>query len=144
MNNHYTSKFLDLPLTPLYPFGYGLSYTTFSYSNLALNKSKITKNDELQISVTVKNTGNYDGEEVVQLYIQDLIGSVTRPVKELKRFHKIFLKKGESKTIEFDISEKDMRFTAADMNFKSEPGMFNIYVGPNSAEGLESQFELIE
>jgi beta-glucosidase len=144
LKNHYTSKYLDLPLTPLYPFGYGLSYTTFSYSNLSLNKNKITKNDTLQISVTVKNTGNYDGEEVVQLYIQDLVGSVTRPVKELKRFQKILLKKGESKTVEFTLSEKDLRFTTADMKFASEPGMFKVYVGTNSVDVLESQFELVE
>lgn len=143
-NNRYTSKYLDLPLTPLYPFGYGLSYTNFNYSDLSLGKNKISSNDQLKIKVNVKNTGSYDGEEVVQLYIQDLVGSVTRPVKELKRFQKIFLKKGEDKTVEFAISERDLRFTAVDMNFKSEPGMFKIYVGTNSADCLESEFELIE
>ena len=144
LKNHYTSKYLDLPLSPLYPFGYGLSYTTFNYSDLSLDKNKITKNDELKIKVNVKNTGNYDGEEVVQIYVQDLVGSITRPVKELKRFQKIFLKKGEEKTVEFTISEKDLRFTAADMKFKSEPGLFNIYVGTNSVDCLEANFELLE
>jgi len=124
LKNHYTSKYLDLPLTPLYPFGYGLSYS-------------------IVVSVDVKNTGNYDGEEVVQLYVQDLVGSVTRPVKELKGFKKIYLKKGEDKTVEFTISETDLRFTAADMKFKSEPGMFKVYVGTNSTDVLESQFELL-
>ena len=144
IDNHYTSKYLDLPLSPLYPFGYGLSYTTFKYSDLGLDKNKITKDDQLNIKVNVKNTGNYDGEEVVQLYVQDLVGSVTRPVKELKRFQKVFLKKGEEKTIEFTLSENDLRFTAADMKFKSEPGLFKVYVGTNSVDVLESQFELIE
>lgn len=144
IDNHYTSKYLDLPLTPLYPFGYGLSYTTFKYSDLGLDKNKITKDDQLNIKVNVKNTGNYDGEEVVQLYVQDLVGSVTRPVKELKRFQKVFLKKGEEKTIEFTLSENDLRFTAADMKFKSEPGLFKVYVGTNSVDVLESQFELVE
>ncbi|HMN49465.1 MAG TPA: beta-glucosidase BglX [Ignavibacteriaceae bacterium] len=144
IDNHYTSKYLDLPLTPLYPFGYGLSYTTFKYSDLGLDKNKITKDDQINIKVNVKNTGNYDGEEVVQLYVQDLVGSVTRPVKELKRFQKVFLKKGEEKTIEFTLSENDLRFTAADMKFKSEPGLFKVYVGTNSVDVLESQFELVE
>ncbi len=144
IDNHYTSKYLDLPLSPLYPFGYGLSYTTFKYSDLGLDKNKITKDDQINIKVNVKNTGNYDGEEVVQLYVQDLVGSVTRPVKELKRFQKVFLKKGEEKTIEFTLSENDLRFTAADMNFKSEPGLFKVYVGTNSVDVLESQFELVE
>jgi len=144
IDNHYTSKYLDLPLSPLYPFGYGLSYTTFKYSDLGLDKNKITKDDQLNIKVNVKNTGNYDGEEVVQLYVQDLVGSVTRPVKELKRFQKVFLKKGEEKTIEFTLSENDLRFTAADMKFKSEPGLFKVYVGTNSVDVLESQFELVE
>lgn len=144
IDNHYTSKYLDLPLSPLYPFGYGLSYTTFKYSDLGLDKNKIAKDDQLNIKVNVKNTGNYDGEEVVQLYVQDLVGSVTRPVKELKRFQKVFLKKGEEKTIEFTLSENDLRFTAADMKFKSEPGLFKVYVGTNSVDVLESQFELVE
>lgn len=144
LENHYTSKYLDLPLTPLYPFGYGLSYTTFDYGNFKLNRDKITKNDSLIVSVKIKNTGDYDGEEVVQLYIQDLVGSVTRPVKELKGFKKIMLKSGEEKTIDFVIHEKDLRFTAADMQFKSEPGQFKVYVGTNSADVLESQFELVE
>ena len=142
MDNHYTSKYLDLPLTPLYSFGYGLSYTTFDFDNLKLNPNKISMEDSINVSVTVKNTGNYDGEEVVQLYIQDLVGSVTRPIKELKGFKKIMLKRGEEKTVQFTIHEKDLRFTTADMKFKSEPGMFKVFVGSNSVDVLESQFEL--
>lgn len=144
LDNHFTSKYLDLPLTPLYPFGYGLSYTTFEYDNLNLSKKKITVEDSIVVSVKVKNTGKYDGEEVVQMYVQDLVGSVTRPVKELKGFSKIKLKRGEEKTVNFTIHEKDLRFTAADMKFKSEPGLFKVYVGTNSADVSEAQFELIE
>jgi beta-glucosidase len=109
-----------------------------------LSKSKISTEDSLIVSVKIKNNGNYDGEEVAQLYIQDLVGSVTRPVKELKGFKKIMLKRGEKKVVTFIITEKDLRFTASDMKFKSEPGMFKVYVGTNSNDVLESQFELIE
>ena len=144
LKNHYTSKYLDLPLTPLYPFGFGLSYTTFEYNDFKLSTNKITYEDSIIVSVKVKNTGNYDGEEVVQLYVQDLVGSVTRPVKELKGFKKIMLKRGEEKTVDFTIHEKDLRFTAADMKFKSEPGLFKVFVGTNSVDLKESQFELAE
>lgn len=144
LKNHYTSKYLDLPLTPLYPFGYGLSYTTFEYSDLSLSKKKIKEDDSLIVSVKVKNTGRYDGEEVVQLYVQDIVGSVTRPVKELKGFKKIMLKRGEEKTVNFTINESDLRFTRADMKFKSEPGMFNVFVGTNSVDVKQTQFELVD
>ena len=144
LKNHYTSKYLDLPLTPLYPFGFGLSYTTFEYNDFKLSTNKITNEDSIIVSVKVKNTGNYDGEEVVQLYVQDLVGSVTRPVKELKGFKKIMLKRGEEKTVDFTIHEKDLRFTAADMKFKSEPGLFKVFVGTNSVDLKESQFELVD
>lgn len=144
LNDRYTSKYIDLPLTPLYPFGFGLSYTKFEYNDLKLNKSKINSEDSILVSVKIKNTGNYDGEEVAQLYIQDLVGSVTRPVKELKSFKKIMLKRGEEKTVTFKINEKNLRFTGADMKFKSEPGMFKVYVGTNSNDVLQAPFELIE
>ena len=143
-NNRYTSKYLDLPLAPLYPFGYGLSYTTFDYSDVTLSTDKLADKDSIVVSVKVKNTGKYDGEEVVQLYVQDLVGSVTRPVKELKGFKKVMLKRGAEKTISFTIKEKDLRFTAADMKFKSEPGLFKVYVGTNSVDVLENKFELVE
>jgi len=144
LKNHYTSKYLDLPLTPLYPFGYGLSYTTFSLNDFNLSSGNLTEEDSIIVSVKVKNTGNYDGEEVVQLYIQDLVGSVTRPVKELKGFKKVMLKRGEEKSVQFTIHEKDLRFTTADMKFKSEPGKFKAFVGANSADALEKEFELVE
>jgi beta-glucosidase len=144
LNNHFTSKYLDLPLTPLYPFGFGLSYSTFEYSDLKLSSSMISEDEDLEISVNVKNTGDLDGEEVVQLYVQDLVGSVTRPVKELKRFKKIYLKKGEEQKISFVISERDLRFTGPDMTSISEPGDFKVYVGTNSRDVIESKFELIK
>ena len=144
LENHYTSKYFDLPLTPLFLFGYGLSYTTFEYSDLNLSTNKITTEDSIMVSIKVRNTGNYDGEEVVQMYVQDLVGSVTRPVKELKGFKKIMLKRGEEKVVSFTIHEKDLMFIAADMKFKSEPGLFKVYVGTNSADVIESQFELLD
>ena len=142
--DHFTSQYIDLPLTPLYSFGYGLSYTKFEYSDLSLSKYKIYDNDKLGVSVKVKNTGNYDGEEVVQLYIRDLVGSVTRPVKELKRFKKILLKKGEEQTVSFTLSEADLRFTGPDMKSISEAGDFNVFVGSNSRDVLTAKFELVK
>lgn len=140
----YTSKYIDLPLTPLYPFGYGLSYTTFAYSDFTLSRNKITEEDSIIVSVKIKNTGKFDGEEVVQMYVQDLVGSVTRPVKELKGFKKIMLKRGEEKSINFTIKENDLRFTTADMSYKSEPGLFKVYIGTNSVDVNELQFELVD
>ncbi len=142
--DRFTSKYIDLPLTPLYYFGYGLSYTSFEYSDVTLSTDKLTDKDSMVVSVKVKNTGDYDGEEVVQLYIQDLVGSVTRPVKELKGFKKVMLKQDEEKKVSFTIKEKDLRFTAADMKFKSEPGLFKVYVGTNSVDVSENKFELVE
>ncbi len=143
IDNNYSSKYLDLPLTPLYPFGYGLSYTTFKYDNLNLSSAKLTGKDSIVVTVKIKNTGKVDGEEVIQLYLQDVVGSVTRPVKELKGFKKIFLKSGEEKNITFVIKEPELRFVAADMKYKSEPGKFNVFVGTNSADVLTSSFILI-
>ncbi len=140
--NRYTSKYIDLPLTPLYPFGYGLSYTKFDYSNLKLSAKEITPYETLKITIDVKNTGGRDGEEVVQLYIRDDYASVTRPVKELKRFKKIFLKKGETKIVEFELNNKDLCFYNKDMKFVSEPGTFTIYAGTNSVDVIHEQFEL--
>jgi len=142
--NNYTSYYADFENTPLYPFGYGLSYTKFVYNNLKLSAKKIAKTESLKISVEVKNTGLYNGEEVVQLYIRDMVGSVTRPVKELKGFQKIFLKKDEVKKVEFELTEDDLKFYNLDMNFVSEPGMFKVFVGTNSAEYLEEEFEVTD
>ncbi|GAB3923950.1 beta-glucosidase BglX [Larkinella terrae] len=142
-NNKYTSKYLDAPNTPLYPFGYGLSYTTFSYSDINLSSPALTAAGKLQVSVTVKNTGNLAGEEVVQLYSRDLVGSVTRPLKELKGFQKIALKPGESRNVTFTLTEADLRFYDAAMKWTSEPGDFKVFVGTNSQEVKEAGFKLV-
>ncbi len=140
--NYYSARYIDLPITPLYPFGYGKSYTDFDYSPITINAKSFTSTDSLVVTVTVTNTGSFDGEETVQMYIQDVVGSVTRPVKELKGFRKIYLKKGESQNVQFVIREKDLRFTTADMKFQSEPGKFKVYVGTDSATELFEEFEL--
>ncbi len=140
----YVSRYLDTPNTPLYPFGYGLSYTRFSYSPVTLSKTSIRPGEPLTASVTVTNSGARDGEEVVQLYIRDLVGSVTRPVKELKGFRKVALKKGESKTVSFTVTDADLAFTRADMSWGAEPGDFALWIGPSSAEGSKAAFALGE
>jgi len=138
----FRSNYLDVSNDPLYPFGYGLSYTTFDYKNLKLSDSSLTADDELKVSVDVTNSGNYDGAEVVQLYLRDMVGSVTRPVKELKGFQKIFLKKGETRTVEFTLTETDLRFYNSDLKLVSEPGDFRVFVGTSSANTLEASFAL--
>lgn len=138
----YTSKYLDIPNTPLYPFGYGLSYTSFTYSNLKVNKPQYAMEDKVEVTVTVTNSGAVKGEEVVQLYIRDLVGSVTRPVKELKGFQKIELAPGESEQVNFTLTKDDLAFYTKDMEFKAEPGDFKVFVGTNSEECLEADFEI--
>lgn len=140
----YVSRYLNTPNTPLYPFGYGLSYTSFTYSPVTLSKASIKPGEPLTASVTVTNSGARDGEEVVQLYVRDLVGSVTRPVKELKGFRKIPLKKGESKTVSFTLTDADLAFTRADMSWGAEPGDFKLWIGPSSAEGAEAGFALTQ
>lgn len=142
--NHYTSYYMDLENTPLYPFGFGLSYTTFEYSNLTLDKKEIKKNESLKISVDVKNTGSREGKEVVQLYIRDLVGSVTRPVKELKDFTKISLKPGETKHVEFTITPDKLKFYDINMNYVVEPGDFKVFIGTNSVDVKEADFKVVE
>jgi beta-glucosidase len=136
----FRSKYLDSPNEPLFPFGYGLSYTTFEYSDLKLSASEITNTDTLLIQARITNTGNFDGEEIVQLYVHDLVGSVTRPVKELKGFSKVFLTKGESKTVTIKLTTNDLRFYTLDMLYAYEPGKFEVYIGPNSSTGLKDSF----
>jgi beta-glucosidase len=136
----FRSNYLDVSNDPLYPFGYGLSYTTFDYKNLKLSDSSLTADGQLKVSVDVTNAGNYDGGEVVQLYIRDMVGSVTRPVKELKGFQKIFLKKGETRTVEFTLTEKDLRFYDSELKLVSEPGDFKVFVGTSSTNTLEDGF----
>lgn len=136
------SFYLDAGNSPLFPFGYGLSYTTFEYSNLSLASDKLTAQDSLSISFTLKNTGKYDGTEVVQLYVQDKVGSVTRPVKELKRFQRVTLKAGESTQLSLSLPVSELAFWGYDMNYTVEPGAFTLWVGTNSAEGLTKDFSV--
>lgn len=130
----FRSNYLDVPNEPLYPFGFGLSYSQFTYSDLKLSSSSLTGNQTLTASVELTNSGQYDGAEVVQLYIRDLVGSVTRPVKELKGFQKVFLKAGETKTITFRITPNDLKFYNYDLKYDWEPGEFVIMVGGNSRD----------
>ena len=140
----YTSKYLDSPNTPLYPFGYGLSYTTFNYKNIKADKTRINKNDFVTVSVDVTNTGELQGEEVVQLYIQDEFASVTRPVKELKGFQKIYLEPGEIKTVKFRITSDMLSFLDKDLKPVIEPGKFNVMIGGNSIDLISTTFEITE
>ena len=142
-SDHFTSQYLDLPSTPLYPFGYGLSYTRFHYANLVLAASKIGPRDTLRANVTVTNAGSRAGTEVVQLYVHDEVASVTRPVRQLADFRRVMLGPGESQTIELAIPPRRLGLYDQDMRFVVEPGRFRVYVGPNSAEGLESRFEVV-
>nr|WP_315132708.1 beta-glucosidase BglX [uncultured Flavobacterium sp.] len=140
----FKSNYIDLRNEPLFPFGFGLSYTTFEYSNLKISSDKMTITDKVTVSVDVTNTGNFDGKEVVQLYIRDLVGSVTRPIKELKGFQKIALKKGEKQTVTFDISVEELKFYNSDLQFIAEPGAFQVFVGTNSDADKMVTFELIK
>ena len=133
----FKSDYLDIPNEPLYPFGYGLSYTTFSYSALTLDHPEISPRQPVKIKLTVSNTGNYAGEETAQLYIRDMVASVTQPVKELKKFQKVFLKKGESKEIEFTLSTNDLKFVNSNLRWVYEPGEFRVFVGGNSRDVVE-------
>lgn len=138
----FRSNYLDVDNEPLYPFGYGLSYTSFSYSDIKLDKSSMNINEEITATVTVSNTGKYDGAEVVQLYIRDLVGSVTRPVKELKGFEKIFLKAGESRQVSFKITSGMLKFYNYNVDFVCEPGDFEVMIGGNSRDVKKASFEL--
>ena len=130
----FQSNYLDVRNEPLYPFGYGLSYTTFEYSDMTLSSEQMLADGSITASVTVKNTGNYDADEVVQLYIRDMIGSISRPVKELKGFQRIHLKSGESQTVSFTITPELLKFYDYNLNYVVEPGEFEIMIGPNSRD----------
>lgn len=138
----FRSNYLDVSNEPLYPFGYGLSYTTFAYSDIHLSSTEMSADGELTATVTVTNTGSRDGAEVVQLYIRDLVGSVTRPVKELKGFEKIFLKAGESRKVSFSITPELLKFYNYDLQFVCEPGDFDVMIGGNSRDVKKARFLL--
>jgi len=140
--NRYTSKYIDSPWTPLFPFGYGLSYTTFKISNLQLSAARIGANGKLTVSVEVENTGKRAGDEVVQLYIRDLVASMSRPVKELKGFQRITLQSGEKRRVEFVLGHEQLGFWNREMRYVVEPGEFRVMVGANSAEVIEAKFEV--
>lgn len=132
--NKFTSKYLDSPNDPVYPFGYGLSYTTFDYSDIRMSKTQLKGDETLTASVTLTNTGKVAGEEVVQLYIQDPVASISRPVKELKNFKKVLIQPGEKKEVSFEITTNDLMFYNSDLKYDWEPGDFIIYIGTNSRD----------
>jgi beta-glucosidase len=138
----FKTNYLDVENSPLFAFGYGMSYTKFEYSGLSISNETLTENDTIEVSVKVSNTGNFDGEEVVQLYVRDVVASVTRPVKELKGFKKIFIKKDETETVTFQLSANDLAFYHQDLQFYAEPGEFMVFVGGNSNASLSGKIEL--
>ncbi|MBT2654760.1 glycoside hydrolase family 3 C-terminal domain-containing protein [Bacillus sp. ISL-18] len=140
----FTSKYIDGPHEPLYPFGFGLSYTTFNYENLVVNSPEVTKDSIVTINIEVTNTGKRAGEEVVQLYCSDVVASRVRPVKELKGFKKINLQPGERQTVTFELDINSLGFYNEEMEYIVEPGLFKVFIGSNSQEGLESEFRVLE
>jgi len=143
-NNRYTSKYLDVPWTPQFPFGYGLSYTQFKMTNLQLSQSRIARSGNLNVSVEVENAGKRTGDEVVQLYIRDVAASITRPVKELKGFKRITLKPGEKQRVEFTLGPEHLGFYNREMKFVVEPGEFKVMVGASSEDVIEKSFEVVD
>lgn len=139
----FQSNYLDAPNSPLFPFGYGLSYTRFSYSGISLDKKLMKPGEKITATVTITNSGRYDGEEVVQLYIRDRVGSITRPVKELKGFQKIFLKTGESRRVSFVIGEDDLKFYNYNLQWVAEPGEFDLFIGTDSETVNQEKFSLV-
>jgi beta-glucosidase len=139
----YSSQYLDTENDPLYPFGFGLSFTTFHYGPLDLSGSKLRKHEKITASLTLTNTGPVEAVETVQLYIRDTAASITRPVKELKGFQQIRLAPGASSIVRFDITESMLRFYNSDLDFVSEPGRFEVLIGPNSREAQRTDFHLI-
>ncbi len=137
-NSKFRSDYLDITNDPLYPFGYGLSYSKFSYSPISLSPANISPGQPVTVKLTVTNTGNYDGEETAQLYIRDMVASVTQPVKELKKFQKVYLKKGESKEINFVLSTDDLKYVNSDLKWVYDAGAFKVFVGGNSRDVMEA------
>jgi len=138
----FRSNSLDTPNSPLFPFGYGLSYTEFEYLDLSLNKAQIGNGEDITARITLKNTGAYDGEEVVQIYLRDVVRSITPPMRELKGFKKVFLKTGETRTVEITLKSEDLKFYNSNLEFVAEPGQFEVYAGTNSNATLKGVFDL--
>lgn len=138
----FKSRYIDLPNEPLYPFGYGLSYTTFEYRDLRVETPIVSTSGILIASASIKNTGQRAGAEVAQLYVRDLVGNVTRPVKELKGFQRITLEPGAEQTVRFEVPVEQLGFWGIDMRYAVEPGTFKVWIGPSSTEGLEGQFDV--
>ncbi|MEO7835368.1 MAG: fibronectin type III-like domain-contianing protein, partial [Ginsengibacter sp.] len=139
----FKSDYLDVSNDPLYPFGYGLSYTTFTYSDISLSDKILKSHGKITASVNVTNTGKIMGKETVQFYIRDMVGSIARPVKELKGFQQITLKPGENQKVTFTISVEDLKFYNNDLKYVYEPGDFKVFIGTNSSEVKEADFSLI-
>ena len=135
------SHYMDEKNTPLYPFGYGLSYSKFDYSDLKLSSNSFSKEGKVEVTVTIKNSGKVTGKEVVQMYIRDLVGSITRPVKELKGFEMITLEPNQTKTVTFTIDKKTIEFFTANQIWEAEPGDFKVFIGTNSVNTLEGNFQ---
>jgi beta-glucosidase len=142
-DSKYSSRYLDVSWTPLFPFGYGLSYTKFRLTNLQLSAQTIRPDGRLTASVEVENTGARAGDEVVQLYIRDVASSVTRPVRELKGFERVRLRPGEKRRVTFQIGPEQLGFYNRELRFVVEPGEFKVFAGTNSQEGLEASFNVI-
>ena len=136
------SNYLDIDNDPLFPFGYGLSYTTFKYGKPSISATEMKEGDVLTVSVDVTNTGNYDADEVVQLYVRDVVGTVSRPVKELKGFSRISLLNGETKRVDFKLTVDDLKFYDQQLDYRAEPGDFEVMVGPNSRNVQKLTFTL--
>jgi beta-glucosidase len=138
-----TSTHLDTHFSPLFPFGFGLSYTQFEYKNIKVSRQVIVMGESLKITATISNIGKFDAEEIVQLYIRDLVGSVTRPVKELKGFQRIYIPAGLCETVVFKINTDELAFYNREMKLGAEPGFFNAWIGGNSDTELKTEFEII-
>jgi len=139
----FRTNYIDVNNDPVYPFGFGLSYTTFNYSDITLDKNSMKQDESIEVKVSVSNTGNFDGEEVVQLYLRDMVGSISRPVKELIGFQKVLIKKGETREVVFKLTVEDLKFYNSDLKFVAEPGEFKLFVGGNSRDVKEAGFTLL-
>ena len=139
----FTSKYLDVDFTPEYPFGFGLSYTVFQYSNLRVLNPKVPLGQSVTVSAEIMNNGSREGDEVVQLYVRDLVGSVTRPVRELKGFKRVHLAPGQKQTVEFTLRTQDLAFYNQHSQLVTEPGKFQVWIAPDSDRGVRGEFELV-